>query len=1026
MDADALHARGVTGANVTVGVVDTGFDVSHPDVAANVADTLAEGTTLPSRSAHGTAVAEAVAETAPDADLYLAAVGDGGDFRSATDWLVANDVDVVVMSMSWFPTPGDGTGSISRKAARTVADEGIVWVNSAGNSATDHWQGSFRDGDGDDLHDFAPGADANYLNDGQDVQAGETIHLVMEWDDWPATDDDYDLELYDANGNRVATGSGSGHRQPSETLTYEVPDGESDAYAFAVENAGATGDAQIEVYAMGGNGPLERVVEESSLLAPAANRSVVTVGAYNHRSKQVEYFSSRGPTDDGRRGVDVLGPDGTSSDVYGRFYGTSAAAPHVGGVAALLRGIDPGATPATIGGALRTTAADVDGDGPDPLEGHGRVNASAAAGVIEASTASPSPPPLDASGAVTGTVVDADGTGIPTAAAYVREVTFGDDDAYRVVVRPDADGDAGADRVDDPSDEFRVTLAVRTSGGDYRAVRNVTATAAELSNYSFPASDFPDLDASATAARGFELYSRTGGASDGTYALDPVPVVDGADAGPLEYRVRGVKLAAPFRGRSGTVEAQVGPNATAVADVTIPVQVAPGDLVASNLTAPASAAPGDRVAAAVTVRNAGGVAVERTVEFRFDLDGDGSLSESEALASQNVSLVPQGSERVSFDATLPGDLAEGTYAHGAFALDADGSVDDRTTGSLDVDDGSAGNVTVGLAPTDATLAVGETETLDVVVTGATGGVDGFELTVASSASGTVAVTDVAFLGDATATTRDAAFAADNSSVRAAEALSDLPAGDDVAVLEVTVAAAGAGAGAATLSVDATRVVDADGDPYAVTDGTGATVAVESRSGSTARTARVVLDGAPNGLRSADVTVATPGTNATVDSLEAHPNATLERTVAGGVGDGSVRRRALYDSVGPTDETVTLLAVTFSDPVAREDLSLTVSDVVAADSTAIDASRVSLRLGSGNPFPDGVPGVSDETPTDPDSDGRYEDVTGDGERTLADAFAFAFGPLQQADGLSDAQVTALDFDGDGSLDLDDAFALAFGG
>jgi hypothetical protein len=54
------------------------------------------------------------------------------------------------------------------------------------------------------------------------------------------------------------------------------------------------------------------------------------------------------------------------------------------------------------------------------------------------------------------------------------------------------------------------------------------------------------------------------------------------------------------------------------------------------------------------------------------------------------------------------------------------------------------------------------------------------------------------------------------------------------------------------------------------------------------------------------------------------------------------------------------------------------------------------------------------------------VNGDGERTLADAFAFAFGPLQQADGLSDAQVRALDFDGDGSLDLDDAFALAFGG
>jgi hypothetical protein len=74
----------------------------------------------------------------------------------------------------------------------------------------------------------------------------------------------------------------------------------------------------------------------------------------------------------------------------------------------------------------------------------------------------------------------------------------------------------------------------------------------------------------------------------------------------------------------------------------------------------------------------------------------------------------------------------------------------------------------------------------------------------------------------------------------------------------------------------------------------------------------------------------------------------------------------------------------------------------------------------------VPGVgSDGPPSDPDDDGQYEDVNGDGTSDLNDAFDLAFGPLQQADDLSDAQVAALDFDGDGELTLNDAFALAFG-
>jgi hypothetical protein len=175
-----------------------------------------------------------------------------------------------------------------------------------------------------------------------------------------------------------------------------------------------------------------------------------------------------------------------------------------------------------------------------------------------------------------------------------------------------------------------------------------------------------------------------------------------------------------------------------------------------------------------------------------------------------------------------------------------------------------------------------------------------------------------------------------------------------------------------------------------------------------------------------VTVGTPGTAATLTSVEGPPDATVSRVVEGGVGNGSVTNQALFESVGPTDRNVTLLTVQFSEPVARGDLSLS-SDVRDANEEPVAASRVSLVVGSANPFPDGVPGVVGENPpTDPLPGPGFEDVNGDGTRTLDDVFAFVFGPLAETDGssLSDAQLDALDYNDDGELTLDDAFTLAF--
>jgi subtilisin family serine protease len=63
------------------------------------------------------------------------------------------------------------------------------------------------------------------------------------------------------------------------------------------------------------------------------------------------------------------------------------------------------------------------------------------------------------------------------------------------------------------------------------------------------------------------------------------------------------------------------------------------------------------------------------------------------------------------------------------------------------------------------------------------------------------------------------------------------------------------------------------------------------------------------------------------------------------------------------------------------------------------------------------------PRDPDGDGRYQDVNGDGTVDFDDAIALAFVDFAAVDGDPD-QRGALDFDGDGDCDFEDAIELAF--
>lgn len=71
-------------------------------------------------------------------------------------------------------------------------------------------------------------------------------------------------------------------------------------------------------------------------------------------------------------------PACVNADTSYNFFGTSAAAPHVAGIAALLREAQPAATPAMIRDALQSTAIDMGTPGVDDDSGYGFVQADAA------------------------------------------------------------------------------------------------------------------------------------------------------------------------------------------------------------------------------------------------------------------------------------------------------------------------------------------------------------------------------------------------------------------------------------------------------------------------------------------------------------------------------------------------------------------------------------------------------------------------------------------------------------------------
>jgi hypothetical protein len=412
----ARNTYKVSGVGSKVGVLSDSYGAIAGGPAAGVAsgdlpagvEVLAD---LTSGTDEGRAMAEIVHDVAPGAKIafHTAFLGQAG-FASGIGKLADAGCNVVVDDIIYFAEPMFQDGVIAQAVDQVVA-RNVPYFSAAGNQARQSYQAGFKDSKQDFIvdsvnygraHDFGGGDIKQTVR----IPAGGTLRLSFQWADpffsvsggtGARTDLDI-LVLYNGVVQTSVSGLSSNiGNDPVEVIGF------SSSSAITVELVIVKyegPDPQLMKYVNFGSstaGPTEYITNSSTVFGHANATSALAIAAApwfntpafntNITRPVVESFSSQGGTpvfitkegvntgyDESkiRRKPVVTGPDGGnntffSSDIaldadnYPNFFGTSAAAPHVAAVAALMQDAARNSlTPTEIAAKMIETAQDMD------------------------------------------------------------------------------------------------------------------------------------------------------------------------------------------------------------------------------------------------------------------------------------------------------------------------------------------------------------------------------------------------------------------------------------------------------------------------------------------------------------------------------------------------------------------------------------------------------------------------------------------------------------------------------------------
>ena len=403
-NAATWNALDYRGDGIKVGIIDVGFidygslmgsDLPDTVIARCVTSSVSHTNNLTDcevDSKHGTAVAEAVFDIAPEAEFYIANVIYGPDVREATDWMILNGVNVINFSAGEFisQAKGDGTSPFYDSALNAVDDAvnaGIIWVNAAGNSAESIWYGTdYKDTDADGWieinHDnyLSSPVEDNCINLSNDTG----ILVSMRWDgDWTGPSKDLDVFLYLENVEVAGSDyqqSGNSGQYPTEEFIFTS----NTAGTYCIRIFDNTPNnkpdwVQLQVYGMYGESLSyygDNLTQNSShtIGSPeeSTNSGMLAVGATHlQNTSEIASYSSQGPTVDGRLKPEITGLSNADSAIWGNWMGTSQSSPHVAGLAALILERYPGYTPQQVASYLKNTALPKGSTVPNNVWGYG-------------------------------------------------------------------------------------------------------------------------------------------------------------------------------------------------------------------------------------------------------------------------------------------------------------------------------------------------------------------------------------------------------------------------------------------------------------------------------------------------------------------------------------------------------------------------------------------------------------------------------------------------------------------------------
>jgi hypothetical protein len=419
--SDSFNLLGGAGADVASG------DLPGPGNPAGYTGpvgVLSEGG--PGGRDEGRAMLQVVHDVAPGAHLLFAAAGASQAQLAASIRALANaGADVIVDDVTFPAEPMFQDGLVAQAVDQVVAG-GVAYFSAAGNLGRQSYQSGYRNS-GVNLGSSGTGVvstSANFL--AHDFDAGPGVDLFQtvtlgpgrttfsfQWSDRYASAGglgaitDMDLALFDMNGVFLSLIGGFTANTGADPIeVFEVDAGAGGQYQIALGKFSGPDPSLVKYVAFAdGFRADEHATDSATVFGHANATGAAAVGAAGYANTPrfsggplaAREYSGRGGTPvlldaagnplppTTRPNPRFVAPDGVNTTFFGpgddepdgfpNFTGTSAAAPHAAGVAALMLQVNRTLTPDQLYGVLAATAIDIGPGGFDLDTGAGLIQA---------------------------------------------------------------------------------------------------------------------------------------------------------------------------------------------------------------------------------------------------------------------------------------------------------------------------------------------------------------------------------------------------------------------------------------------------------------------------------------------------------------------------------------------------------------------------------------------------------------------------------------------------------------------------